>query len=67
MNVGVDHELNANPSCFRHAQIRFDRADGIDHGTGSAAAATEEIGDADGVLMQELTKDHGLVLLISTG
>jgi hypothetical protein len=60
MNVSVDDKMNAHTRSFRGTQIRFDLADGIDDGTGRATAAAEQVGDADGLTVQELTYDHGL-------
>jgi hypothetical protein len=65
VNMRIDDEMDTHAGGFRRAQIRLDRANRVDYGASGAAAAAEEVGDADRVLMEELTKDHGLVLLIS--
>jgi hypothetical protein len=45
----------------------LDIADGINDCAGRLAAAAEEVGDADGIAMQELAEDHGLALLAKSG
>lgn len=58
MDMGVDDEANAHPGVVGHPQIWCDVAHRIDHGAGGAPAAAEQIGNRNGVGMEELTQDH---------
>ena len=60
MNVGVDDEMDAHARGLGRPQVGLDLADRIDHGTGRASTAAEQVGDANGLLVQELPNDHGL-------
>jgi hypothetical protein len=62
MNVRVDDEADAHSRVLGCAQVRPDVTSRVDHGTGRMPAAAEEVGDADRIVMQELTEDHGLAL-----
>jgi hypothetical protein len=63
MNMRVDHVEDAHAGRLGGFEIRRDVADRIDNGGGSLAAAAEEVRCGDGIEMQELTQDHGRVLL----
>jgi hypothetical protein len=67
MDVRVDDEVDAHAGVFGRTQIGLDLADRVDNGSRCLAAAAEEVGDADGILVKELAEDHGLALLISKG
>ena len=67
VNMRVDDEVDAHAGSFCGAQIRLDLADRIGDGSGRAPTAAEQVRDADGLLVQELTKDHDLALLTLKG
>jgi hypothetical protein len=60
MDVRIDHEVNAHPGRFRCTQIMLNVANRVDDGSSRPAPTSEEVGDADRALMQELTKDPAL-------
>lgn len=60
VNVGVDDKMDAHAGGLGGPQVGLDLADRIDHGTGGASTAAEQVGDANGLLVQELADDHGL-------
>ena len=60
MNVGVDDEMDAHASGLGGVHVGLDLADRIDDRTGRASTAAEQVGDADGLMVQELTDNHGL-------
>jgi hypothetical protein len=55
VNVGVDHEVDFHAGIFCGLKVGLDTANGIDHRRRGLATAAEEVGDADRIMMQELT------------
>ena len=53
MKVRIDDVENAHARRLGDGQIRFDLADGIDHGAAGLAAAAEQVGDRYRVAVQE--------------
>jgi hypothetical protein len=54
------------PGIFCGLKVGLDIANRIDHGCRCLATAAEEVRDADRIMMQELTQDHGLALLFES-
>jgi len=54
VDVGVDDVLDPHPGFVGGAQVGAGIANRIDHGPACLAATAEQVGDADGVLVQEL-------------
>jgi hypothetical protein len=67
MNVGVDDKIDAHAGGLCRAQIGLNLTDRIDDGTSRTSTATEQVGDADRLLVQELPDDHGLRSRITRG
>ena len=63
MKVGIDDVANTHSSCFGGMQIGRDVADGIDDGRSGVPGTSEEVGGGDGIGVQELSQDHGSLLL----
>jgi hypothetical protein len=63
----VDDEMDAHAGAFCGAQIRLDLAGRIDDSSGRAPTAAEQVRDADGLLVPELTEDHDLAPLTLKG
>jgi hypothetical protein len=58
VDMGVDDEADAHAGVVGHPQIWCDVSDRVHHGTGGVPAAAEQVGDRNGVGMEELTQDH---------
>lgn len=58
MDVGVDNVADTHSGLRGRTQIWFDIAGWIDHGAGRMTSATEQIGNADGAVMEKLLQDH---------
>jgi hypothetical protein len=63
VHVRVDNEVDFHAGIFCGLKVGLDIANGINHRRRCLATAAEEVGDADGIMMQELTQNHGLALL----
>jgi hypothetical protein len=61
VDVGVDDVIDAHSRRFRGAEIGRDIADRIDDRSGRLASAAEEIGDGNGIDVQELAQDHAML------
>jgi hypothetical protein len=59
VNMRVDDIENAHPGVSGRIKIWRDLAHRIDHGSRCLSATAEEIGDRDGIAVQELAQDHG--------
>ena len=55
VNVGIDHEVDFHAGILRDLKVGSDIANGVDDRRRCLAAAAEQVGDADRVIMQELT------------
>jgi hypothetical protein len=55
----IDHVADLNASLFCSPQIKFDVMDGVAHGAlGLTASAKDVRSGDDGMMMQELAKNH---------
>jgi hypothetical protein len=67
MDVGIDDEVDAHAGIVGRTQLWLNLADRVDDGSSCFAAAAEEVGDTDWILVEELAEDHELALLIAKG
>jgi hypothetical protein len=58
MDMGIDDKPDTHTSLVGDPQVWFDVAQRVHHGTGGVPAAAEQVGDRNGVGMEELTQDH---------
>src|SRR5579885_1566649 len=58
VDMGVDDEVDTHPRLVRHTEIWSYVADRIDDRAGRMPAATEQVGNRHGILVQELAQDH---------
>ena len=58
MDMGIDDEPDAHPGLVGDPKVWFDVAQRVHHGASGMSAAAEQVGNRNGIGMEELTQNH---------